>query len=109
MVPPERRPSSRAHMPVQLTTTSQAMSPRSVTTPVTRPSARRTPLTAVGSQVRAPPRRAAGAGAGHGDLPADRRPALLGRGQEDGPGRAESCALAGQPLELGEQLRAVLG
>src|SRR6266446_6723321 len=55
---PFNAPSSRAHMPAQFTTTSQAISPWLVRTPATPPSRVRTSCTAVSSRMRAPPVRA---------------------------------------------------
>ncbi len=55
---PASLPISRAHWPAQLTTFSQAISPRSVTTPVTRPFSVRMPVTAVSSRMVTPAVRA---------------------------------------------------
>ncbi len=52
------RPTSRPHIPAQLTTTSHAMSPWSVLTPVAAPRSRRMPVTRTFSRMVAPPLRA---------------------------------------------------
>ncbi len=58
IVTPLMRPSSRAHMPAQLTRISVAMDPAEVSTPVTAPFATLTPVTLTPSISRAPPARA---------------------------------------------------
>jgi hypothetical protein len=55
---PTLAPSSRPHMPAQLTTYSAWISPRSVETPVTRPFSTLTSVTAVCSKMVTPPMRA---------------------------------------------------
>ena len=57
------RPISAANMPPASTTTSAAMSPRSVRTPRTRPSFTSIPVTRVSVKIRQPPRRAPSASA----------------------------------------------
>ena len=60
---PASRPISAANMPPALTTTSHSMSPRSVCTPVTRPSITAMPVTRVLVKICPPPRRAPSASA----------------------------------------------
>ena len=55
MLTPQAAPSCRDHMPVASTTYSAVISPRSVTTPVARPSLVLMLVTAVFSKTRAPP------------------------------------------------------
>ncbi len=52
------RPSSRAHIPAQLTRTEVAMGPSEVSTAATAPRSSRTPVTLTPSSSRAPPARA---------------------------------------------------
>ena len=54
MVTPASSPSSRAHIPAQLTTYSASMSPRGVRTPATAPPLRMKPVTGTPSMIRAP-------------------------------------------------------
>src|SRR5712691_4548583 len=63
-VTPLSRPSSRAHMPAQLTRMSVAMGPSEVSTPATAPRSILTPVTFTFSQSMAPPARATRQGLG---------------------------------------------
>ena len=58
MLTPARRPNSRAHWPVQLTSTSQSITPEVVSTPLTRPFSERTAVTVTPSTMAAPASRA---------------------------------------------------
>src|SRR6476659_9018214 len=59
IVTPLMRPSSRAHIPAQLTRIEVVMGPSEVSTAATAPRSRRTPVTLTPSSSRAPPARAA--------------------------------------------------